>query len=75
METLEHFLFLGREVGDHAVEEESGLVEKALGGFNPFDDDAASESVKASVFFRREVLSGENYDREIAESGCVAQAL
>jgi len=75
VETLEHFLFFGWQVGNDAMKEECSFVEETLGRFDAFDDDASRERVQAGVFFGGEIFSGKDDDWEIAKSRRVAQAL
>ena len=59
-------LLLGRQVGDHAVQEERGLVEQPLGRLDALDHDAARERVQPRVLLGRELLAGEDDDRQVA---------
>src|SRR5690348_11259755 len=52
VQAIEHALLFARQIGDHAMEEESGFVEQTLGGFHAFDDDATGERMQAHVFVR-----------------------
>ena len=64
VQPVQHLLLLNGQVADHAVQEESGFVEQALGRFHILHDDAARQHVQARIFFRGEVFSREDDDRQ-----------
>ena len=75
VQAVEHFLLGLGQVGDHAMQEERGLVEQALGRFDVLDHDAAGKRVQLHVFFRGEFAAGEDDHGQILELGRVAELL
>ena len=57
------------------MQEQRGLVEQALGRFDPLDDDAARHRVQPRVLLRRQLPAGEHHDRQIGERRVVADTL
>ena len=55
VEPLQHALLLGRQVGDHAVQEQRGLVEQPLRRFDALDHDAARHGVQLRVLLGAKV--------------------
>ena len=75
VQPLQHPLLLGRQVGDHPVQEQRRLVEQALGRFDALDDDAARHGVQLRVLLGRQLAAGEHDDRNVGEARVVAHLL
>jgi hypothetical protein len=67
VQPLQHALLFGRQVGDDAVQEESGLVQQAFGRLHAFHDNAARHPMKPGIFFRTEFSSGEHDNRHVGQ--------
>ena len=67
VQPLQHALLLGRQVGDHAVQEQRRLVEQPLGRFDALDHDAARHGVQLRILFGRQLAAGEHDDRQVGE--------
>ena len=57
------------------MQEQRGLVEQALRRFDALDDDAARHRVQLRVLLRRQLLAGEDDDRQIRQRRIVADRL
>ena len=68
VQALEQCLLLGRQVGDHAVEEERRLVQQPLGRLDSLHHDAPGEGMQARVLLGGEFLAGEDHHRQVTQS-------
>ena len=73
MQTIQHVLFFNRQVANHAMQEQSRLVEEPFGRLDALDHYAARQRVQPGIFFRRKIFPRENHDRQIAKLRRVAQ--
>ena len=67
VQPLNHLLFLGRQVGDDAVQEQRRFVQQPLGRFDSLDHDAAGNGVQPRVFLGRQLLAGKYHDGQVAQ--------
>ncbi len=75
MQALNHALLFGRQIGDHAVQEQCGLVEQAFGRFHALDHDRARHGVQPRVFLRRKLAAGEHHDRQVHQRRLLSDLL
>src|SRR4029079_3575967 len=67
VETLQHALLFGGQVGHDAVQEEGGLVEQALRRLHAFHDDAARHRMEPGVLFGAELAAGKEDNRHVGQ--------
>ena len=72
---MQHFPLFRREIGDDPVKEERRLVEEPLGRLDSLDHHAAGQHVQPRVFLGRQLLAGEDHDRQIGRQLLIADAL
>src|SRR5262249_5821818 len=75
VQPVEHLLFLGRKIGDYAVQEKRRLVQQTFGGFYSLYHHAARQLVQPRILVRRQLLAGEDYHRKVAQLGHLTEAL
>ena len=75
VQTLEHALLGRRQIGDHPMQEQRGLIEQALRRFHSLDHDAARHGVQLRILIGGQLAAGEHHHRHIAQCCIVANAL
>ena len=67
--------FSARQIGDHAVEEERGLVQQPLGRLDVLEDDALGHRLELRLLVGGELLAGEDDHGHVGERGLGMQFL
>jgi hypothetical protein len=72
VQPLDHLLFLGRKITDDAMQKQGRFVQQPLGRFDTLDHDATGHRMELGVFFRRQLASGKDDDRQVGQRRAVA---
>ena len=75
MKPLEHRLLVGRKIGDHAMQEQRGLVQQPLWRLDVLQDDALRHRLKLQLFVDAQIFAGEDDDRDLRERRVRMQSL